>query len=78
LTTCNQCHAYQMHDPAEVHPESPTPMPPDTLAAVEALPVLEEPQAVNPLGFTTLTGLIGLAAGIVLAPWLERWTRRKK
>ena len=78
LSTCNQCHAYQMHDPKEVHPESPTPLPPDALAAVESLPVQEEPQAVNPLGFTTLTGLIGLAAGIVLAPWLERWTRRKK
>jgi hypothetical protein len=32
---------------------------------------------VSPLGFTTLTGLIGLAAGIILAPTLERWTRRK-
>jgi hypothetical protein len=67
-----------MHDPKEVHPESPTPLPPDALAAVETLPVQEEPQAVNPLGFTTLTGLIGLAVGIVLAPWLERLTRRKK
>jgi hypothetical protein len=78
LSTCNECHAYQMHDPSQVHPENPTPMPPDAMAAVETAIVAEEPQEVNPLGFTTLTGLIGLAAGIILAPWLERWMRRRQ
>lgn len=77
LSTCNECHAYQMHDPSEVHLDNPTPEPPDSGSSVEDLPVEAEPQSVNPLGFTTLTGLIGLAAGIILAPWLERWTRRR-
>jgi predicted CXXCH cytochrome family protein len=79
LTTCNTCHAYQMHDPVEVHPDhmTPTPTPqPDTLAAVETLAVTGEPSPVSPIGFAMLSGLVGLAAGMVLAPWLERWYRR--
>ncbi len=77
LTTCNRCHSYQMHDPSAVHPDNPTPVPPDSLSSVEALSVTETPHPVNPFGVTTLVGLIGLAVGIVLAPWLERWNRRK-
>lgn len=73
LSTCNSCHAYQMHDPSEVHPEGATPpAPPDALAAVEHLSVVAEPLPVNPVGFATLSGLFGLAAGVILAPWLER------
>lgn len=78
LSTCNSCHAYQMHDPSQVHPENTTPAQPDAMSAIEKTPVAEQPQPINPLGFTTLSGLIGLAAGIVLAPWLERWTRRRQ
>jgi hypothetical protein len=28
------------------------------------------------MGFSALAGLIGLAGGMVLAPWLERWYHR--
>jgi hypothetical protein len=28
------------------------------------------------MGFSALAGVIGLAGGMVLAPWLERWYRR--
>ncbi len=77
LSTCNSCHAYQMHDPAEVHMDKPTPTP-DALAAVEKATVEDAPQPVNPFGFATLSGLFGLAAGAIMAPWLERWTRSKK
>jgi hypothetical protein len=27
------------------------------------------------VGFSVLAGMIGLAGGMVLAPWLERWYR---
>lgn len=77
LSTCNQCHAYQMHDPAQVHPENPTPEPPDALAAVDA-PVASAPQPVNPLGFASLSGLVGLVAGMIIAPSLERIFRKRK
>jgi hypothetical protein len=38
--------------------------------------VTQEPQPVSPMGFSALAGLIGLAGGMVLAPWLERWYHR--
>jgi formate-dependent nitrite reductase cytochrome c552 subunit len=77
LSTCNECHAYQMHDPVEVHPERTLPVAPvaDAMAAVETLPVTMEPLPVSPVGFATLAGLFGLAAGAILGPWIERRTR---
>jgi hypothetical protein len=78
LTTCNTCHAYQMHDPSQVHPENPEPQPPDALAAVEKAPVADKPEPVPPLGFATLSGVFGLAAGAILAPWLEKLNRKRK
>jgi hypothetical protein len=38
--------------------------------------VMPEPEPVSPMGFSALAGVIGLAGGMVLAPWLERWYRR--
>lgn len=78
LTTCNACHSYQMHDPTMVHPENPTPQAPDSEAAVVSVDVASQPQPVQPLGFATLSGVFGLAAGAILAPWLERLSHRRK
>jgi formate-dependent nitrite reductase cytochrome c552 subunit len=69
LSTCNSCHAYQMHDPTDVHPESSVSTVPDAMAAVETLPVMTEPLPVSPVGFATLSGIFGLAAGAILGPW---------
>lgn len=77
LATCNECHAYQMHDPVAVHPEHEEPAPPtDAMAAVQSVEVTSEPEPVNPLGFTVVVGLIGVALGAILAPWLERFGHR--
>lgn len=76
LSTCNACHAYQMHDPVEVRADEPTPAPPDALAAVEMAGVTPQPSPASPMGFAALSALLGLGAGMVLAPWLERWYRR--
>jgi hypothetical protein len=35
-----------------------------------------EPDPVSPMGFSAMAGIVGLAGGMVLAPWLERWFRR--
>ena len=43
---------------------------------VQLASVMPEPDPVSPMGFSCLAGLIGLAGGMVLAPWLERWYRR--
>ena len=78
LSTCNACHSYQMHDPIAVHPEQLTPTPEAELteAEIEAFGANIEPKPANAFSFFLLSGLIGMAAGMVLAPWLERWYQR--
>lgn len=79
LDSCNTCHAEQMHTGAEEAVNGTSaPLAEPTLANVEHASVTPEPQAVSPLGFSTLAGLLGLAGGMVLAPWLERWYQRIK
>ena len=43
---------------------------------VQLASVTPEPAPVSPVGFAGLAALIGLAAGMVLAPWLERFYRQ--
>jgi hypothetical protein len=64
-----------MHDPVDVHvePEEPTL---DPMVSADVSSVLAAPQPVSPIGFAILAGLIGLAAGVVLAPWIERFQHR--
>jgi formate-dependent nitrite reductase cytochrome c552 subunit len=75
LDTCNDCHAYQMHQSGDTVVEQP-PEPPDAMASVEGLSVSAEPNPISPVGFAMLSGIIGMATGMILAPWLERWYRR--
>ena len=35
-----------------------------------------EPGKVNPLGFAITGTLVGVAAGMLLSPWLEKWFER--
>jgi len=51
-------------------------VPPDAMAAVATLGVSLEPDPVSPIYFVILSTLIGLAFGLVLAPWIERWFRK--
>lgn len=81
LDTCNQCHENEIHNPTAAMLVSgdtplPTPMPPDSMASGDRAAVATEPQPVSPLGFAIVAGLIGLAFGILLAPWLERGFQR--
>jgi hypothetical protein len=74
LNACNECHSYQMHDPVEVHSES-------GMEGIgnpdEAEPLRQgisvEPNPVNPVSFALLSALIGMAAGLLLAPWIQEW-----
>ena len=78
VASCNACHAQQMHSPTEaVNAKAGT----ITDAAeptkiVQVAAVTPEPESVSPVGFSAMAGFIGLAGGMVLAPWLERWYRR--
>lgn len=76
LSTCNACHAYQMHDPVQVHPEPEGTEDEARIASTEMALISDDPGTINPLGFATLAGLVGMAAGMILSPWLERWYQR--
>ncbi|MGW8249626.1 MAG: multiheme c-type cytochrome [Anaerolineales bacterium] len=78
LTTCNTCHVYQMHDPVAVHPENPTPAPADAMSSVETATVSHDPVPVSPVGFTALSGLVGVALGVIIAPWIDRLQRQRR
>jgi predicted CXXCH cytochrome family protein len=77
LQSCNTCHSEQMHSPTEAlgATEVSAPIAADPSAAEKLASVTPEPEAASPVGFAVLAGMIGLAGGMVLAPWLERWYR---
>lgn len=71
IDTCNECHMDEMHVSDET--TSLHPVESDGLQTASLAP---EPDPVSPIGFSLMAGLIGLAGGMVLAPWLERWYQR--
>jgi len=77
LASCNKCHAEQMHSPTQATNADGTsaPVSAEVPSEVKLASVTPEPDPVSPMGFSALAGLIGLAGGMVLAPWLERWYR---
>lgn len=78
LASCNTCHVQQMHSPTEAinTKESTVFISAEPTPEVQLASIAPEPGAVSPIGFSVMAGLIGLASGMVLAPWLERWYRR--
>ncbi len=77
LSTCNQCHAYQMHAVVQAPAEAEaTPAVAQELAASDQVRLMTEPGGPSLVGFAAVAGLVGMATGMILAPWLERWYRR--
>ncbi|MFN8412144.1 MAG: cytochrome c3 family protein [Anaerolineales bacterium] len=81
LQTCNTCHAEQMHTNADATPSTQgvnnpsASIPVVPTAAVQMASLTPEPAPVSPIGYAGLAALIGLAAGMLLAPYLEKWYR---
>ena len=78
LDSCNTCHAQQMHGPNGAKTPDGVTVPVTITSAEEVKPIAAapEPEPVSPMGFSAMAGFIGLAGGMVLAPWLERWYHR--
>jgi len=78
IDSCNTCHSDQMHSNTPIsestQPSSTATTP--TQTAINQAGLNPEPSPVSPLGYAGLAGLLGLAAGMVAAPWLEKWYRR--
>ncbi len=81
VQTCATCHAEQMHadgeaiatsEIANISVSDPITAP---IPALEISSITPEPKPVSPLGFAGLAALIGVGAGMLLAPYLERWYR---
>jgi nitrate/TMAO reductase-like tetraheme cytochrome c subunit len=75
VSTCNQCHQDQMHGPTQSS-EATAPAQVNPTNQMQLASVTPEPKPVSPLGFAGLAALLGLAVGMVLAPWLERLYQR--
>lgn len=81
VQTCNTCHADQMHADGETVATEEIANISVTGPTVEPIPVVEmssispEPTPVSPVGYAGLAALIGIAAGMLLAPYLEHWYR---
>lgn len=66
LEACTSCHENEIHNAEEV-----ATTPEEHEIQFSGVAVSPQPGAVSPIGYAGLAGLIGLAAGAVLAPWLE-------
>lgn len=77
LSKCTKCHEAELHSPAAAMlTAAETPLPPDSMSSGKPDAVTTDPQPNSPTGWAIITGLLGLAFGIVLAPWLERGFHR--
>lgn len=75
LESCTACHVEEMHS-------STTGQTPAEPPVTELVPtsgngqVSEAPSPASPYGYASLAGLLGLAGGMVLAPWLGKAYRQ--
>ncbi len=70
LSACNECHKYQMHDPVEIQSQSGME---GESSELETQNLSITPSSVNPVSFALLSALIGMAGGLLLAPWIQEW-----
>jgi predicted CXXCH cytochrome family protein len=75
LNSCNACHSEQMHDAASALGTNPAAAVPAATRpqTLEQAGLAPQPTPVSPLGYAGLAALVGIAAGMVMAPWLEKW-----
>jgi len=76
MDTCATCHTLDMHYPVN-NDGTPQNLTGEKMTTVmEDALVQPEPNPTSPVGYSLLAGLVGMASGMILAPWSERWVRR--
>ena len=75
LSACNECHEYQMHDQVEVPSQSGLEVVEiaGDSSGLESQNLSITPGSVNPVSFALLSALIGMAGGLLVAPWIQEW-----
>ncbi len=78
LSTCTACHENAIHDPVDTHVESHQPEEPelDAMASAANMGVSIDPDPISPIYYALLSALVGMAFGLLVAPWIERWYHR--
>lgn len=78
IDTCSKCHLTDLHTPNDPNESTVRSLLFEEGGAlnVPQAGLQSEPQSVSPVGFTILGTLFGVGAGMVMAPWLEKWFQR--
>jgi predicted CXXCH cytochrome family protein len=73
LDVCKDCHEDEMHYPtASTYNTSH----PDEQVQAGILPGSQDEYESNPFQFILLATIVGMGAGLILSPWIERWYER--
>ena len=75
LDACSTCHVEELHSYV-VKPDTQIPAKAGMSLPVDGTHVTATPEPANPLGYALLSALFGMAFGMILSPWLERWYRK--
>jgi predicted CXXCH cytochrome family protein len=79
LDSCNACHAEQMHTSGNAQGAQgaqPASSVTSNTQPIQQAGLSPAPSPVSPIGYAGLAALVGLAAGMIMAPWLEKWYRK--
>lgn len=87
MDTCAKCHTLDMHYPVSEDGSTPQTLIGEDMATIMENSIVEsslrensavqaEPNPSSPVGYSLLAGLVGMAGGMIIAPWSERWFRR--
>ncbi len=78
IDTCSECHFDDLHSSDESNSATIRSLifESETGANSSQSLLQAEPSKVSPTGFTILGTLFGVGAGMIMAPWLEKWFQR--
>ena len=79
LSTCTACHENTIHDSVDAGSENSEPAQPeelDAMASAANMGVSIDPDPISPIYYALLSALVGMAFGLLVAPWIERWYHR--